>query len=80
MKLYWLFWIVGAFLTFMIPEAWRIIKYHGEGTLSQVTWTLLRVHEGQPLWQWNAVHVLFAIVLFGVAIWACFHLVFGIWA
>lgn len=75
---YWLTWFTTAFLTFLGPEIYALVK-HNKNTLSETLWHFERFQRGQPVWQWTAAHFLITGVLALVFVWLLGHFALGWW-
>lgn len=75
MKYYWLSWI----LAFIVPESVALLTGHPERTLSYMIWNLEHFRSGQPIWQWNAWHLLFMGFFLTLCVWLLGHFGWGIW-
>jgi len=76
---YWIVWLCGAFVTFIVPEAVAIARNRTQDTLSGWTWRHCQVIVHQPISQWSATHFLFAGIFLVLAVWLVGHLILGIW-
>lgn len=76
---YWLIWFMASFALFIVPESIALATHHVENTLSAQVWRLEGLQNGQPIWQWTALHVLVGGALAVVLLWLVGHFVLGFW-
>ncbi len=80
MTRYWLVWFIIAFpVGFLIPEVWALAKGRPEDTLSAAIWRMEQLVPGQPVWQWNAAHLLFTSTFIVLVVWLVGHFGWGLW-
>lgn len=77
---YWLWYVLAAFVAFIVPELYALASGHPENTLSAQVWRLEGIlNRNFPLVQWTAVHFLLGGVFIVAFIWLIGHFTFGIW-
>lgn len=74
---YWPVWMVLAFLTFIVPEAYSLFTDHGPNTLSAYVWRLLGTVRNESVHQWGALDFLTFGIYAVIVIWLAFHFWFG---
>ena len=74
---YWVAWLLAGFL---VPELYGLLV-NPALTLSENTWALEHLDFGHPfdLAEWQPLHWLVALAVWGLAVWLSGHLPFGIW-
>ncbi|HEX5347863.1 MAG TPA: hypothetical protein VFW64_12315 [Pseudonocardiaceae bacterium] len=75
---YWKWWAVLAFSSFIVPELWALFT-NWQNTLSANVWRMEDFLPGQPVWRWTAVHFLFIGMLLVLFMWLIGHFGWGIW-
>ena len=79
MRHYWSYYLLVAFLLFIIPETIALATRRPENTLSEYIWRFEKLSLDQPVTQWSATHLLFAGAFTLTALWLIGHFGWGIW-
>lgn len=76
---YWTWWVILAFLTFIIPEVYSLVKKRPEGTLSGYVWRFEKFDPAHGLTVWTAGHLLFTGIFIVLCVWLIGHFGWRYW-
>lgn len=74
---YWPWYLLFAFLAFIVPEVYSLVTDHGPNTLSAFIWRLLGTTRNESITAWGALNFLTFGIYLVVVIWLAFHFWFG---